>query len=101
MYYGCKAERKRIKELRLHRALEQLALYNMHQTRYDSSNNISETDQNSNNVNLNMTEESRNDQFKTSIIKTIISSNITLFDEKIPSYQEVVSNLNANTKINF
>jgi hypothetical protein len=97
IYYGCRAERKRAKELRLHRALQQLALYNMNQTRYCSSNNLADTDLNSNHVSLNMTNETnRNDQFKNSMIKTIISSNITLFDEKLPTYHEVSTNVSNN-----
>lgn len=69
----------------------------MNQTRYYSSNNLAETDSNSNHVNLNMAnEENRNDQFKNSMIKTIISSNITLFDEKLPTYHEVSANVSTN-----
>ncbi len=55
---------------------------------------------NSNNESLTIEDETnRNDQFKNSMIKTIISSNITLFEEKLPSYQEVSSNANNNIAI--
>ena len=92
VFYGCQSERKRITELRLARALEQLENYTSNNLRYQSCHNLNETD-NNNAIHTSL----QNENLFVDSIKVIASSNITLFDhEKLPTYQEAAA-LNSNT----